>query len=89
VIDSFPQDPFGTFTARTRIGNSESWDDFLASGSRSCPYCRLLEQALDDEDLQQIATLDKKTSSFFSHRDPAMVKWMSERRLELDPPAAS
>ncbi|MET2467013.1 aldo/keto reductase, partial [Ralstonia sp. SM1864_UCD524_TZ4] len=23
------------------------------------------------------------TSSFFSHRDPAIVKWMSERKLDI------
>ncbi|MDB5886319.1 MAG: hypothetical protein JWR74_2490 [Polaromonas sp.] len=38
---------------------------------------------LDDSDLAGIATLETGTSSFFSHRDPAMVKWMSERRLDL------
>ncbi|HUD33278.1 MAG TPA: aldo/keto reductase, partial [Variovorax sp.] len=39
--------------------------------------------ALDADDLAGIATLETATSSFFSHRDPAMVKWMSERRLDL------
>lgn len=39
--------------------------------------------ALDDDDMARIAALDTNTSSFFSHRDPAMVKWMSERRLDL------
>ncbi len=38
---------------------------------------------LDDADMARIQTLDTNTSSFFSHRDPAMVKWMSERRLDL------
>jgi 2,5-diketo-D-gluconate reductase A len=38
---------------------------------------------LDEADLQRIATLDTGKSSFFSHRDPAMVKWMSERKLDL------
>ncbi|RYF76689.1 MAG: aldo/keto reductase [Comamonadaceae bacterium] len=38
---------------------------------------------LDATDMAGIATLDNATSSFFSHRDPAMVKWMSERRLDL------
>jgi 2,5-diketo-D-gluconate reductase A len=38
---------------------------------------------LDATDMAEIATLDNATSSFFSHRDPAMVKWMSERRLDL------
>ncbi len=38
---------------------------------------------LDDADLASIATLETGTSSFFSHRDPAIVKWMSERRLDV------
>ncbi len=39
--------------------------------------------ALDDAEMACIATLDTGTSSFFSHRDPAMVRWMAERRLDL------
>ncbi|SFI34504.1 2,5-diketo-D-gluconate reductase A [Collimonas sp. OK307] len=39
--------------------------------------------ALDDADMARIAMLDKAESSFFSHRDPAIVKWMSERRLDV------
>jgi len=38
---------------------------------------------LDDADMAHIATLETGQSSFFSHRDPAIVKWMSERRLEV------
>jgi 2,5-diketo-D-gluconate reductase A len=38
---------------------------------------------LDTNDMAQIATLDTGTSSFFSHRDPAIVKWMSERKLDI------
>ena len=38
---------------------------------------------LDANDTAQIANLDKGTSSFFSHRDPAIVKWMSERKLDI------
>lgn len=37
---------------------------------------------LDAEDLAAIATLDQKASSFFDHRDPAMVKWLGTRKLE-------
>lgn len=37
---------------------------------------------LDESDMVRIAALDTNTSSFFSHRDPAMVKWMSERRID-------
>lgn len=36
---------------------------------------------LDDEDLATIAKLDQKASSFFDHRDPAMVKWLGTRKL--------
>ena len=36
---------------------------------------------LDQADLDAIATLDQKTSSFFDHRDPAMVKWLGSRKL--------
>jgi diketogulonate reductase-like aldo/keto reductase len=38
---------------------------------------------LDEEDLAAIATLDSKTSSFFDHRDPQMVKWLGERELDV------
>lgn len=33
---------------------------------------------LTDEEMTSIATLDTARSSFFDHRDPAMVKWLSE-----------
>jgi 2,5-diketo-D-gluconate reductase A len=39
--------------------------------------------SLDDSEMASIATLETGTSSFFSHRDPAMVKWMSERKLDI------
>jgi len=38
---------------------------------------------LDDADLAAIATLETASSSFFSHRDPAIIKWMKERRLDI------
>lgn len=38
---------------------------------------------LDAADVARIATLETGQSSFFSHRDPAMVKWMSERKLDV------
>lgn len=37
---------------------------------------------LSDSDLQEIATLDTTQSLFFDHRDPEMVKWLSERQLD-------
>jgi diketogulonate reductase-like aldo/keto reductase len=36
---------------------------------------------LSAEDMESIKTLDKKTSSFFDHRNPEMVKWLGERKL--------
>ncbi|KAF0815104.1 Glyoxal reductase [Andreprevotia sp. IGB-42] len=43
----------------------------------------IFDFALDDADMARIATLDTNTSSFFSHRDPAIVKWMAERKLDI------
>jgi 2,5-diketo-D-gluconate reductase A len=38
---------------------------------------------LDAGDMAKIASLEMGNSQFFSHRDPAIVKWMSERKLNL------
>jgi 2,5-diketo-D-gluconate reductase A len=38
---------------------------------------------LDAEDLAAITTLDTKTSCFFDHRNPEMVKWLGERKLDI------
>jgi 2,5-diketo-D-gluconate reductase A len=38
---------------------------------------------LNDEDMTRIATLETGQSAFFSHRDPAIVKWMAERKLDI------
>ena len=38
---------------------------------------------LDAEDMAAIANLDSKRSSFFDHRDPQMVKWLGERKLDV------
>lgn len=38
---------------------------------------------LDDADMAKMKTLETGQSSFFSHRDPAMVKSMSERHLDI------
>jgi 2,5-diketo-D-gluconate reductase A len=38
---------------------------------------------LSTEDMAAIAALDTKTSSFFDHRDPEMVKWLGERQLDV------
>lgn len=39
----------------------------------------IFDFALDDADKAAIAALDKKTSSFFDHRDPNIVKWLGQR----------
>ena len=38
---------------------------------------------LSSEDMDAIKALDTKVSSFFDHRDPAMVKWLGTRKLEI------
>ncbi len=35
---------------------------------------------LSTDDMEAIKTPDTKTSSFFNHRDPAIVKWLGERK---------
>lgn len=44
--------------------------------------------ALTQEDMDVIASLDKKQSAFFSHTDPAMVEWfvkmVEERKKQHD-----
>lgn len=37
---------------------------------------------LSSEDMVSIKVLDTMESSFFNHRDPAMVKWLGERKLD-------
>jgi 2,5-diketo-D-gluconate reductase A len=38
---------------------------------------------LSVEDVAAIATLDTRTSSFFDHRNPEMVKWLGNRKLDV------
>lgn len=40
-----------------------------------------LDFELTSEEMEKIKTLDSNTSSFFDHRDPKMVKWLGERKL--------
>jgi diketogulonate reductase-like aldo/keto reductase len=38
---------------------------------------------LSVEEMAAITTLDTKTSSFFDHRNPEMVKWLGNRKLDI------
>ncbi len=38
---------------------------------------------LSAEDMEVIASLDTKKSLFFDHRDPEMVKWLGNRKLDF------
>ncbi len=38
---------------------------------------------IDPEDMTSIISLDNKTSAFFNHRDPEIVKWMGSRKLDI------
>ena len=38
---------------------------------------------LSAEDMAAMTTLDTKTSSFFDHRNPDMVKWLGNRKLDV------
>ena len=42
-----------------------------------------LDFELSSEDMESIQTLDTKASAFFDHRDPKMVKWLGERKLDV------
>lgn len=42
----------------------------------------VLDFELSAEDMAAITTLNTKTSSFFDHRDPQMVKWLGSRNLD-------
>jgi 2,5-diketo-D-gluconate reductase A len=33
--------------------------------------------------MNAVKALDKKASSFFDHRDPTMVKWLGNRKLDV------
>jgi len=43
----------------------------------------VLDFELSDSDMLKIAAMDTATSSFFSHRDPAMVEWLTSRKMDV------
>lgn len=44
---------------------------------------RIFDFALSEEDMAAIGLLDKAQSAFFSHRDPAMIKWLAGMRYDV------
>ncbi|QIL41516.1 aldo/keto reductase [Pedobacter sp. HDW13] len=49
--------------------------------SRMAENFDIFDFKLSADDMVAIQALDTKASSFFDHRDPAMVKWLGERKL--------
>lgn len=43
----------------------------------------VLDFELSHSDINLITALDTATSAFFSHRDPARVEWLTERKLDV------
>jgi len=43
----------------------------------------IFDFGLSAEDMEVIASLDTKKSLFFDHRDPEMVKWLGNRKLDF------
>jgi 2,5-diketo-D-gluconate reductase A len=43
----------------------------------------IFDYELNSDDMAAITTLDTKTSSFFDHRDPEIIKWMGSRKLDI------
>ncbi len=43
----------------------------------------VLDFELSADEMTAITTLDTKMSSFFDHRDPQMVKWLGNRKLDV------
>ncbi|EMA2446690.1 aldo/keto reductase [Vibrio fluvialis] len=50
---------------------------------RMAENLNIFDFELDAPDMALIASLDTATSAFFSHRDPAMVKWLADRKLNV------
>lgn len=43
----------------------------------------LFDFELSQEDITSIETLDTKESAFFDHRDPLIIQWMANRKLDI------
>ncbi len=50
--------------------------------SRMLENFQVFDFHLTDGEMEMVQTLDTQKSSFFDHRDPAMVKWLGTRSIE-------
>jgi 2,5-diketo-D-gluconate reductase A len=53
------------------------------SKDRMTENINVFDFELSAEDMTAISTMDTKTSSFFDHRNPEMVKWLGKRKLDV------
>jgi diketogulonate reductase-like aldo/keto reductase len=51
--------------------------------SRMIENFNIFDFELSDEDMESIKSLDTKSSLFFDHRNPDIIKWMANRKLEF------
>ncbi len=51
--------------------------------SRMQENMNIMDFELTVADINRITALDTKTSAFFSHRDPAMVEWLTGRSIDV------
>ncbi|MCR5946642.1 aldo/keto reductase [Salmonella enterica subsp. houtenae] len=51
--------------------------------ARMAENIHILDFELSTDDMQRITALDTATSAFFSHRDPAIVEWLADRKLDV------
>ena len=80
---------FGVFQMSDAAECERAVIDAIDTGYRPTGRPYRLQQSspcgfeLSAEDMLQIAALDTATSAFFSHRDPAMVEWLTSRKLDV------
>jgi 2,5-diketo-D-gluconate reductase A len=53
------------------------------SKERMLENINVFDFELSADDMAAMTTLDTKTSSFFDHRNPEMVKWLGNRKLDV------
>ena len=51
--------------------------------ARMAENINVLDFELSSDEMGRITALDTATSAFFSHRDPAMVEWLTGRKLHV------